>query len=309
MLSARRGTSKPNEDGFEDQGDSGARAVLTPVLVLHHRHPRTTPMRRWLSTTARVCLAVVCLGGGVPPALAGQQSTGAPGGADHIVEPAQPPSLGSLFQEVPGDLWRFVSLDTAIVLTVGGGAAALAHVWDDDVVAELQVNPALNDAFEPGTKYGAFAIMLGGSFAVYGAGLASGHRHMAVVGADLVRGQIVSQAWVQGIKFTVRRERPDGSNQQSFPSGHAASGFAAAAVLARHYGWKAAVPAYLGATYIAAARVHDNRHYVSDVTFGAAMGIAAARTVMLKAGRYHLRVVPALGSGGAALMVSVVPRP
>ena len=107
----------------------------------------------------------------------------------------------------------------------------------------------------------------------------------------------------------MRRERPDGSNRQSFPSGHAASGFAAAAVLARHYGWKAAAPAFLGATYIAAARVHDNRHYVSDVTFGAAMGTAAARTVMLKAGRYHLRVVPALGQGGAALMVSVVPQP
>ena len=93
----------------------------------------------------------------------------------------------------------------------------------------------------------------------------------------------------------------------SFPSGHAAGGFAAAAVVAHHYGWKAAIPAYVGATYIAAARVHDNKHYLSDVTFGAAMGIAGARTVLLKAGRYGAHVAPALTPGGVALHVTLVP--
>ena len=34
---------------------------------------------------------------------------------------------------------------------------------------------------------------------------------------------------VQGVKFTVHRERPDHSNSQSFPSGHSASAFATAA--------------------------------------------------------------------------------
>ena len=222
--------------------------------------------------------------------------------ADHVVEPATAPSFGAMFREVPRDLWRFISLDTAIVLAAGGGAAALAHVWDDDLVTELEVNPSLNNAFEPGSKYGAFAVMVGGSFAVYGVGRVSGHPHMAVVGADLVRGQIVSQLWAQALKYTVQRERPDQSNSASFPSGHAAGGFAAASVLSRHYGWKAAIPAYIGATYIAASRVHDNKHYLSDVTFGAAMGIAGSRTVLLKAGRYDvpLALAPAPG-GGVAL--------
>jgi membrane-associated phospholipid phosphatase len=226
----------------------------------------------------------------------------------HVVEPAQAPSFGTVFREVPRDLWRYVSLDTAVVLAAGGGAAALAHVWDNDLVTELQINPQLNNAFEPGSKYGAFAIMLGGSFAVYGAGRVSGHPHLAVVGADLVRGQIVSQLWAQALKYTVQRERPDGSNSVSFPSGHAAGGFAAAAVLSRHYGWKAAIPAYLGATYIAAARVHDNKHYLSDVTFGAAMGIAGARTVLLKAGRYDVPVELSFAPGGR-FAVSATVRP
>ena len=42
---------------------------------------------------------------------------------------------------------------------------------------------------------------------------------------------------------------------------------------------------------------------------GVAMGIASARTVMLKAGRYDVRVAPALTRGGAALVVSMVPQP
>jgi membrane-associated phospholipid phosphatase len=227
--------------------------------------------------------------------------------AGHVVEPAQAPSFGALFSEVPRDLWRYVSLDTAVVLSVGGGAALVAHIWDTDLATELAINPQLNSAFEPGSKYGAFAVMLGGSFAVYGVGRMSGHPHLAVVGADLLRGQIVSQLWVQGLKYSVRRERPDQSNGVSFPSGHAAGGFAAAAVLTRHYGWKAAVPAYLGATYIAAARVHDNKHYLSDVTFGAAMGIAGARTVLLKKGRYGVHVAPAIAPGNVGLSATLVP--
>ncbi len=225
--------------------------------------------------------------------------------AGYVVEPAQAPSIGAVFREVPSDLWRFLSVDTAVVLAAGGGAALVAHIWDDDLVSELQVNPRLNDAFAPGSKYGAFALMLGGSFAVYGTGLVSGHPHLAVVGADLVRGQIVTQLWVQALKYTVQRERPDQSNDVSFPSGHAAGGFAVATVLTRHYGWKAAIPAYLGATYIAASRVHDNKHYLSDVTFGAAMGIAGARTVLLKTGRYGLQVAPSLAAGTVALRATM----
>jgi membrane-associated phospholipid phosphatase len=217
------------------------------------------------------------------------------------------PSLGAVFREVPRDLWRFVSLDTAKVLAAGGGAAAVAHIWDDDFVRELEVSPRLNSALEPGSKYGAFAIVLGGSFAVYGVGRLTGHPKVAVVGADLVRGQIVSQLWVQALKFTVRRERPDESNSVSFPSGHAAGAFAAATIVTSHYGWKAAIPAYVGATYVAAARVHDNKHYLSDVTFGAAMGIAGARTVMLRAGRYDVRVASTFVPRGVALGITLVP--
>jgi hypothetical protein len=249
-------------------------------------------------------VAVLCVL--APPAHALPQEAQAPRG--HAAEGAvEAPSVAAIFREVPLDLYRFISVDTGMVLTAGAGLAAVAHEWDDDLVSELETNVKFNNALEPGSKYGAFSIVLGSSFAVYGVGRLSGHPHLAVVGGDLVRGQIVSQLWVQLLKHIVQRERPDQSNNVSFPSGHAAGGFAVAGVLAHHYGWKAAIPAYAGAAYIATARVHDNKHYLSDVTFGAAMGIAGSRTVLFNAGRYGVRVAPALAPGGVAIRATLIP--
>ena len=50
----------------------------------------------------------------------------------------------------------------------------------------------------------------------------------------------------------------------------------------------------------------DNRHYLSDVVFGAAMVIAGERTVM-RAGRYTLRVAPSAGPKRMALMIVLSP--
>ncbi len=94
---------------------------------------------------------------------------------------------------------------------------------------------------------------------------------------------------VQALKFTVQRERPDGSNSQSFPSGHASSAFATAAVLHRHYGWKVGAPAYALGSYVALARMSWNRHHATDVVMGAGFGIAAARTVTMTVGEVEVQ--------------------
>ncbi len=111
---------------------------------------------------------------------------------------------------------------------------------------------------------------------------------------------------VEPIKFTVRRERPDGSNNLSFPSGHAAITFAAAAVIERHLGWKRSLLAYAIAGYVSAARLHDNRHYLSDVVFGAVVGQIAGRTVTLH-GREHWALGPQAVPGGVAIVVARIP--
>jgi membrane-associated phospholipid phosphatase len=51
---------------------------------------------------------------------------------------------------------------------------------------------------------------------------------MSHLGMHLLRAQAVTEILMEPVKFATHRERPDGSNHQSFPSGHAAITFAAA---------------------------------------------------------------------------------
>jgi membrane-associated phospholipid phosphatase len=99
------------------------------------------------------------------------------------------------------------------------------------------------------------------------------------------------------LKHTIQRERPDGSNDASFPSGHSASAFATATVLQRHYGWKVGAPAYALGGYIALARMAWNRHHATDVVMGAGFGIASARTVTMSVAkaRFNVGVRPEVG--------------
>jgi membrane-associated phospholipid phosphatase len=116
------------------------------------------------------------------------------------------------------------------------------------------------------------------------------------IGVDLLRAQIMTQALTLGLKLAVRRDRPDGTGY-SFPSGHSSVTFASATVLQRHLGWRAALPTYTVASYVAISRLHENRHFLSDVTFGAALGIAAGRTIT-RHGRNTWVMTPASVPGG-----------
>ena len=131
---------------------------------------------------------------------------------------------------------------------------------------------------------GGTPLQLGAAFATYAVGRALNKPCTASLGADLVQAQLMAQLLAAGIKQATRRSRPEGSGY-SFPSGHTTVTFASATVLQRHFGWKVGVPAYGVAAYVAASRVEMNRHYLSDVAFGAALGIIAGRTVTLGRGR------------------------
>jgi membrane-associated phospholipid phosphatase len=124
------------------------------------------------------------------------------------------------------------------------------------------------------------------------------------LGTDLLRAQIVTQLLTLGIKESVRRTRPDKSGGFSFPSGHSSVTFASATVLQRHLGWLGATPAYLVASYVAASRLHENRHFISDVVFGAAIGTVAGRTVT-RHGRDKWALVPDMGPGRIGLVVVI----
>ncbi|GGX53851.1 phosphatase PAP2 family protein [Saccharospirillum salsuginis] len=101
------------------------------------------------------------------------------------------------------------------------------------------------------------------------------------------------------LKYTVDRERPDGSDTRSFPSAHTASAFSGASFLQRRYGWDIGLPAYLGATYVGWSRVYGEKHYVSDVLAGAALAWGVNYWLVPKSDRRDFALVPM--QGGAAL--------
>ena len=82
---------------------------------------------------------------------------------------------------------------------------------------------------------------------------------------------------VNGIKYTAKEMRPDGSSANSWPSGHTATSFVGATLLHKEYGltrspWFS-VAGYGVATATGVLRVLNNRHWVSDVMSGAGIGI------------------------------------
>ena len=84
----------------------------------------------------------------------------------------------------------------------------------------------------------------------------------------------VAVTWT--LKQTVSKTRPNGEDDDSFPSGHTSMAFQGAAFIHKRYGWKYAVPAYLGSAFVAWSRVESDNHYAVDVVSGAAIGIVSS---------------------------------
>jgi membrane-associated phospholipid phosphatase len=162
---------------------------------------------------------------------------------------------------------------------VGGGLALAVHPVDDDVNRTLVNNNSAENVFKPGEILGSLGPLLGSASVVYAVGRLRDQPKVSHVGMDLIQSIAMAETLTQALKYTTRRERPDFSGRNSFPSGHAADTFAFATAVERHLGWRYAAPAYTFASYVAISRLPANRHWFSDVMFGAAVGIISGRTV------------------------------
>ena len=85
---------------------------------------------------------------------------------------------------------------------------------------------------------------------------------------------------VTALKKITKVERPDGSNNASFPSGHTALVFAGAEFLYQEYKdvsiWYG-VTGYIAATATGAFRIYNNKHWLTDVAAGAGFGILSTK--------------------------------
>ncbi len=192
----------------------------------------------------------------------------------------------------------------------GGTALAFAiHPEDGKINRRLLGKPGLDKAFIPGKYLGNTAVVLGAAGTTYFLGHRMGATRLQHIGLDLIEATVLGEGTAEIGKLVIRRNRPinpDGNQAHgySMPSGHATVTFAAATVLQQHLGYKAAIPTYLIASYVAMSRLHDNRHYASDVVVGAATGIIVGRSVT-----YHGRNFwggPVVVPGGMALMFTKI---
>jgi membrane-associated phospholipid phosphatase len=169
-------------------------------------------------------------------------------------------------------------------LLILGALAAPSFAWDEEVVGYFERHP--------NQQFADIGQAMGGAIAIGGVGLglfaigrvSHGDRFRAMT-YDLSQAIIVTQVYTTALKLAVRRERPDGSNQLSFPSGHASNAFTFAGVVGKHYGPRAEAAGYVVASYIALSRCAANKHHFSDTFAGAGLGLIIGRSVARRNGR------------------------
>jgi membrane-associated phospholipid phosphatase len=272
-----------------------------------------------VSLRARVIGLVLVLGALPAPAQAQSDAVGSatiqkPTSGPEKVAAAEAPKkpdrgfARTLIHNLGDDLKHMPRRNSLYWLGAGAAMSAAIHPADDYINEHLAGSDLADTLFVPGKYIGSFPVILGASFTTY---IVGRHRRVGWVqhlGMDLIEATLLSEGITQGLKVAIRRDRPlrdDGTRASgySFPSGHAAVTFAAATVFQQHFGWKAAVPTYLVASYVAMSRLHDERHFASDVTAGATEGIIIGRSVTFHGRNYFASPMLAPGGIGVGVMV------
>jgi len=239
----------------------------------------------------------------VSPQTITQQATA----QSDIKSTTAPTSMPFVVADAIQDFRHIPSWTNLAILAAGGLGAAVGHSSDGSVTRALSGSQSMGSFFRIGETVGGARTQLAAALGTYAIGQISGQRKVALVGADLLQSQILAQTMTAAVKMAVGRTRPDGT-QYSFPSGHSSVSFATATVLQRDLGWKVGVPAYGLATYVAASRIQDKRHFLSDVTFGAAIGIVAGRSVTVGSGNAKFAIAPSAAPGGGGVSFTWQPK-
>jgi membrane-associated phospholipid phosphatase len=169
------------------------------------------------------------------------------------------------------------SRESFFPLVIGGAVTSVAGVFDGDLHRGLAspdegASKAVSTAFGGASTAAVAAVFIGGRFAH-----ADGFRAASY---DLLVATATNAVFTYAIKEAVRRERPNGANNLSFPSGHSSNAFAMAAVLGSHYGKKVAIPAYLVASAVGLSRLRLDQHWLSDVFAGATLGYITGKATV-----------------------------
>lgn len=210
-------------------------------------------------------------------------------------DPSHNLTTAEFFKDVGNNLRSLPSARNILPALVVGDAFGLATIPEQNLERHFAPGNVWGKWPAPG-KYIGHPLMLGGiSGALFAFSRNSQDRRFRSLSYALIQGSIISSAVVQPSKAAFHRLRPSGENHYSFPSGHSADTFMYATVIAEHYGWKAAAPAYAIASYVSVTRLADRKHHLTDVIAGAGIGVLIGRTVC---GRMGMKVPTRISVSG-----------
>jgi len=159
---------------------------------------------------------------------------------------------------------------------------------------------------------GLVSIPLMGAFFVYG--MIKDSPKEIRVSLNAAKAFVLTVAFTYSIKYLTQRHRPGQDNPanpnlwegpfssfkyDAFPSGHTSTAFAVATVFASEYKDKIWVPvlAYTLASGTALSRIYDDKHWASDVFFGAALGYGIGKLVYWTSIQKHdISLIPIFNS-------------
>jgi membrane-associated phospholipid phosphatase len=172
----------------------------------------------------------------------------------------------------------------AIILAVGGGVAAAIREHLDGDVRDYTEQHVMrwSEGSQVLRQFGEFSYQLPALFTVYGWSLWSQDERMhefskAVISAYGI--SAVATVTIKGITDTGRPSDQFQDGRYGFPSYHASSTFAIAAVADEYYGWPVGLPCYVLAGLVGWSRIDQREHDLSDVVFGSILGFVIGKSV------------------------------
>jgi membrane-associated phospholipid phosphatase len=193
----------------------------------------------------------------------------------------------------------FTSRKNILISSGVVAATVISSAFDKDFrkgVSRQGFETYNHDFWDGPTFYGyvQYPSILGG--ALYTIGLFARETELRKTGRMLIQALTYSGTLTIGMRYLFGRTRPFSSKEgsqyeftwfqtagdtQSFPSGHTAVAFATSTVLAERIDtWWARVILYSFAAMTGYARLYNDKHWLSDVIFGGALGFSSGMYVI-----------------------------
>jgi hypothetical protein len=204
-------------------------------------------------------------------------------------------------QDIKESFWNKKHL---LFLAIGAGTTALVHEADPKIQRKFHPKRPMGNTLDNIMHYGAHPLVLGGAtLMAFGISKGIGAEKAAITAGTLLEALVLTEAITVSLQLVTRRERPDGSNSRSFPSGHASGAFALATVTEVLYGPWIGIPSYALASLVGVSRIDKNKHVASDVIAGAVLGTL----IGLGTAKFHKKefsdyfLVPHVGESSAGI--------